>query len=312
MSSNSIIEKSSPKLNELFYGFLADYSENTSKAYRGDLRSFFTFLREVMGTKGINVSRSYIVAYKEYMINHKLSNSTINRRLACLSAFYTYLLQEDLIKASPAVIRRTKLSKQSSTIDLSDDQAKELINSLSTDDGTQLLRRAIVITLLNTGMRNSELRSLTFECIQQIGETVCFKFTRKGGAESLIPINTDTLSAITDFIEWCGDSGKYTFNSGDYIFRPIKNSRGDLKGPISINTVNAIVKDKCANIGIRENITAHSMRSTFAGHLLDKNVPIQDVADLLDHSSVDTTRKYYYKRLSKIEKSPIFDVNYLD
>jgi site-specific recombinase XerD len=273
-----------------------------------------------------------MVAYKEFLINldstlnlgrasdpsggvsrrrtHHYSRRTVNRKLACLGAFYEHLFMKGLVKENPTRrLRRFKVSKDVVTVDLSDEQVRRLFEVIDVSTSAGILHRAVLSVLFSTGMRHGELVNLKFENLVQENEFVVFKYFGKGDKGMVTPLNERVLSHLGEYLEWCKGRG-YSFSKSDYLFRPTKNPRdGELNKRLSSKSVGYMMRKYCKIIGVEGKVTVHSARSTVIGMLLDKGVGIEKVAEFVGHSDLGTT-KAYNKRKTKIGDSPAFEIDF--
>jgi integrase/recombinase XerD len=315
-TSYEVMKSQDQDRNKIYYGFLHNYSsENTRKAYFKDLKKFIKFL--AVNFKGINefqVEHAHVVAFKEYLLKEQgertanYSNASINRTLACLWAFYEYLIDSKKISRNPVErVKRFRVSKEVKTSDLTDDQVETLLNVIPDDNGSGKLHRAILTLFFNTGMRHSEVANLKFKNLDYENEFTVIRYRAKGDKEMVTPLNQRTLDAIGSYLKWCQVSG-YSMESNDYLFRPTKNPKDEnLNKKLDSKSFSYMIKKYAKEIGILGNVTIHSARSTVIGKLLDMGHSIDRVADFVGHKDISTT-KAYNKRRVKIQNSLSFDL----
>lgn len=298
--------------NKIYYGFIKNYSsESTRRAYTRELRSFLKFLEEkCQGLSEFRVEHSHLVAYKENLIinggesGKSLGQASINRSMACLYAFYEYLLEQKLVSTNPAQrIKRFKIAKEVKTIDLTDDEAKRLLEIIPTDNLSGLLHKAVLTLLFTTGMREGEMAGLKIKNLCYVGKTFSIRYFAKGAKEMTTALNPKAIDAIGNYLRACEDQN-YSMNEDDFLFRPSFNPRnpGQVNKMLDGKAMNYMIRKYASIIGVKGNVRFHSGRATVIGSLLDKGQSIEKVAEFVGHSHIETT-KAYKKRKSKIENS---------
>lgn len=311
-----VMKSQDPSRNKIYYGFLHNYSsENTRKAYFKDLKKFLKFLS--INFKGINefqVEHAHLVSFKEHLLRESgeriknYSNASINRTLACLWAFYEYLIDLKKIQSNPVErVKRFKVSKEIKTSDLTDEQVDHLLNIIPTESGSGKLHKAILTLFFNTGMRHSEVANLKFINLDYENEFTVLRYKAKGDKEMVTPLNQKTLDAIGAYLKWCRDFD-YSMNPDDFLFRPTKNPIDtNLNKRLDSKALSYMIKKYAKMIGILGNVTIHSARSTVIGKLLGMGHSIDRVADFVGHKDISTT-KAYNKRKGKIQNSLSFEL----
>lgn len=321
--SSLIKEKTySPSLNfedrnKLYYGFLHNFtSEHTRKNYFKDLKIFLEFLRTHFPRVHENkAEHAHIVAFKEYLISlpgerkDGRSERSVNRTLACLFSFYEYLEEMGVVRDNPVrKVRRFKISQRVSTLDLTDEEVARMLNSVKRDDLSGKLHFALLKVLFSTGMRHSELTHLKFENLDYQGEWIVLRYRAKGEKDMTTPLNLEAQAAISDYLLGCQDQG-LSMDPHDYIFRPTKNSVGNLNKSLDTKSLDYIFKKYARLAGVGHNVTPHSARATVIGHLLEQGISIDKVADFVGHKDISTT-KSYNKRISQLKDSLSFELNF--
>ncbi len=302
--SSILIKKKQDDQKKYIYGFLKNFhSKHTFKAYQTDLKGYFQFLSDYFpGLDYLNVEQPYSVAYKNLLVEKKLSNRSVNRKLACVSAFYEYLYQFNEVKENPFLrVKRFRIEKKVETNDLSDKEIDLLIESVDRSTGVGKLHFAILVVLFNTGMRQGELIDLKFSNLEVVGEHLVLSYKAKGDKAMRTPLNDKAKNALGDYVNWLKESGE-CISDGTPIFRPTKNSRGSQLRHLTPKSIHYIFDKYSNKIGLDFKVTPHSSRASVIGKLLDQDISIDKVADFVGHADLSTTRAYY-KRKRKIEDS---------
>jgi site-specific recombinase XerD len=262
------------------------------------------------GLSEFEVEHSHVVAYREDLLKNggatrkELGQASINRAMACIFAFYEYLLDQKLVLSNPVQrIKRFKIAKEVKTIDLTDDEAKLLLEAIPTDNLSGLLHKAVMTLLFTTGMREGEMAGLKIKNLCYVGKTFSIRYLAKGAKEMTTALNPKAIDAIGNYLRACEDQN-YSMNEDDFLFRPSFNPRnpGQVNKMLDGKAMNYMIRKYASIIGVKGNVRFHSGRATVIGSLLDKGQSIEKVAEFVGHSHIETT-KAYKKRKSKIENS---------
>ena len=252
-------------------------SSYTILNYRIDLKQARGFLQNKEVQK---IDRLDIRKYLAFLKGKNLTKRTIARKLSCLRSFFRFLAREGYIGSSPvAGISSLKLEKRLPVF-LNVDKVEKLIESPDSETLRGLRDRAVLETLYSTGMRVNELVGLNIGRVDFIGGMV--KVYGKGKKERLIPIGDKALRAIRDYL------AKQTTKKKDSqpLFLNKNNKRLTDRG--IQNLVNRYIKIA----SLKEKISPHTFRHSFATHLLDKGADLRSVQELLGHVSLSTTQIY--------------------
>jgi len=253
-----------------------NYSEHTLINYTIDLKYFSSFLA---GKPLEEVNHLDIRKFLAELKAKNFSKKTIARRISCLRSFFKFLVREGYLKNNPTIgMRAPKLDKKLPLF-LTVDEVTKLIESPE-DDLPGLRDRAIMETIYSTGMRISELVSLNIEDIDFIGGAV--KVRGKGKKERIVPIGDKALRAIKAYLE----ARFPTFKENKAVFL---NNRGKR---ITVRGIRLIIDKYVNRVALREKISPHVLRHSFATHLLERGADLRAVQELLGHSSLSTTQIY--------------------
>ena len=232
-------------------------SKNTALAYRTDLNTYLKFLEE----KKINYENITHLEITDFLWHLKTSNfkpRSIYRMIESIRQFYKFLIAENLIKTDPTIYLTAPKVPMILPDMLTGEEVTKLLNSVSGTDNLSIRNRAMLELLYATGLRVSELISLKFSNID-IEE--CFvKIFGKGNKERLVPFGQKAQLYLKRYL------------------RVRKNTKSEFV--IAIQA------------GIMKNITPHTLRHSFATHLLTGGADIRFVQEMLGHSSISTTQIY--------------------
>jgi tyrosine recombinase XerC len=263
-----------------------NYSPHTILNYRLDLECFRKFIGEVDLEKVDYLAlRKYLAALKE----KDLSTRSIGRRLSSLRSFFRFITREGYLKTNPTLILSSpKLEKHLPAFMTEEDTARLIESALAKSDKDELgLRnRAILETFYSTGMRISEMSGLNIDDIDFIGGIV--KVLGKGKKERIVPIGDTALSAIREYL-------KKRKRQADALFLN-KNGRR-----ISARGVRGAVRKYIKIAGIKQGVSPHTFRHSFATHLLNRGADLRTVQELLGHANLSTTQIYTHLTTEKLK-----------
>ena len=260
-----------------------NYSPHTILNYKLDLEEFQKFLGEQQIEKVDYLGvRKYLAIMKE----KGLQSRSVARKLSSLRTFFRFLTREGFIKANPiASILSPKLDKHLPQF-LSEEETARLIESSipKTKSGTR--DRAILETFYSTGIRISELVGLNLDDVDIISGIV--KVRGKGKKERIVPIGDRAISAIRDYLE------ERATQSSILFLNPSKRR-------ISDRGVRYMFKKYILRAGIKQGISPHTLRHSFATHLLNRGADLRTVQELLGHANLGTTQIYTHLTTERLK-----------
>lgn len=253
-------------------------SKNTASAYGTDLKTYLNFLE----TKKINyenITHGEITDFLWYLKTLNFKPSSIYRMIESIRQFYKFLIAENYIKADPTIY----LSAPKMPIILPDmltnEEVTKLLNSVSGSDKISIRNRAMLELLYATGLRVSELVNLKFS---NVNVDECFvKILGKGGKERLVPFGQKAQTYLKRYLRVRNDK-----KNSEFVFLTKLNK------PISRIEFWRQLKNISIKAGIIKKITPHTLRHSFATHLLTGGADIRFVQEMLGHSSISTTQIY--------------------
>ncbi len=274
------------------------YSVHTIRNYESDLRQFSKFVATKMGLKkedpGIDhVDYKLIRSYLGELFD-KCRRTTIARKLSALKSFFRYLELRGLSPLNPAAEIITPKQEKYIPAYLPIDDMFALLEQPDREKDLGLRDLAILELLYSSGLRVSELVGLDIERLDLDPRLV--RVSGKGGKERLLPVGRKAIAAIRGYIDHTEKIRKkagYSKSSGPLFL----NHRG---GRLSARSVNRIVKRYSRKCGIMMEISPHSIRHTFATHLLDGGADLRSIQELLGHISLSTTQKYTHVSIDKL------------
>jgi integrase/recombinase XerD len=288
-----------------FFNYLSiekGLASNTISAYRLDIEKFFHYL----STNQLSLEQvtpeqlSSYVAWLRGMENteFKIGESSIARNIISLRSYFTYLAKEHKFNNPSSNFKPPKIGKRLPKA-LTIDQVMSMLNIA----GTDLISsrdKALVELLYATGARVSELINLNTLDIStvdtEVGTTTTVKLKGKGGKERVVPIGSYAVAAVNDYLV----RSRPTLLKVSTQKALFLNQRG---GRLSRQSAWNLVVNTAERAGLREQVTPHSMRHSFATHLLDGGADIRVVQELLGHSSVTTTQIYTLITIDHLRES---------
>ncbi|MGD8229263.1 MAG: tyrosine recombinase XerC [Desulfobacteraceae bacterium] len=277
------------------------YSDHTVKNYQIDLDHFLKFLAESEESTGRRETAPELesidfLVIREYLgrLYGRYKRSTIARKLSAIRSFFYFLERKGLVQGNPAADISSPKQGRYIPTHLPVDEMFRLLDGPDRTKPLGLRDLAILEVLYSCGIRVSELSGLNLSGVDADQRLV--KVVGKGNKERIIPIGRKALRAIQDYIEATLPLRKKA--EKDPQDEPLFiNFRG---GRLSTRSIGRIVKKYARQSGLMTEITPHSLRHTFATHLLDGGADLRSVQELLGHVSLSTTQKYTHVSLEKL------------
>ena len=273
-------------------------SSNTLVAYRRDVLDFLSFLTIHSGNKNGASQLDSIdqVSMRSWIAENRRSGKTsrsIARQLSSVKSFYKWFAKRRGIDPTMVLITKAPKFQKKLPRALSKEAAKEISQSIDlTDNEPWVIARdtAVILLLYGCGLRISEALSLKYS---EMPLTDTLKIHGKGDKFRIIPILQIAREAVENYL----NTLPFTLNGNDNIFRGV---RGGSLNPRSIQLVMKLIREK---LGIASNATPHSLRHSFATHLLTSGADLRSIQELLGHSSLSTTQIY-----TSVDSSRLMDV----
>lgn len=257
-------------------------SENTVQSYRRDLMQMITYLEEKEIREAAKVTKTSLHGYILHMEEQGKAATTISRMMAAMKAFFNYECMQACIRRNPAESLHAPKVEKKAPVVLSVDQVSALLAQPSGRTPKEIRDKAMLALLYATGIRVSELIGIQMEDINMnIGFLVC----RDGERERTIPFGRSAKAALEEYLEHARNEllrGK----GSDYFF---VNCTG---GAMSRQGFWKIIKYYGEKAGIEEDITPHTLRHSFAAHLIARGADMRAVQTILGHSDMATTQMY--------------------
>lgn len=272
-----------------------NYSSHTLLNYQEDLEDFSDFLnpkKDIDPNKVRQISLEGIdyLSLRRYLAHLKERNlkpRSIARRLSCLRSFFRFLCRDGYLKNNPTLsIKTFKLDKHLPSFLTEDEVLRLLKASGQTNDERGLRDQAILETFYSTGMRISELVGLDVDDIDFISGVS--KAKGKGKKERLLPVGEHALKAISVYLD-------KRAKQSSALFLNRYGRRMTARGTRNV------VRKYIRRASLRGGISAHSLRHSFATHLLNRGADLRSVQELLGHANLSTTQIYTHLTTEKLK-----------
>ena len=268
-------------------------AQNTLESYGRDLRQFQSYLQTSQMDFLKDSSRSTILTYLNSLHNKGRAVSTISRNLAAIKSFYQYLVREKYLEKDPAAnLESPKLEKKLPKI-LTVQEVEELLKQPDTILPAGLRDKAMLELLYATGIRVSELISLNISDINlDMGYIKCFG---KGSKERIVPLGSIAAKCVQDYVgrgrnklvRTYEESALFVNHHGNRLTR-----QGFWK----------IIKKYAHEARILKEITPHTLRHSFATHLLENGADLRSVQEMLGHADISTTQIYTHVTKNRLKE----------
>lgn len=260
-----------------------NYSNNTSLSYVKDVTLFSDFIKKDL----LLVDKKDI---EKYIRSLNKSSKTISHVISSLKSFYNYYMRMGNINSNPTdEVDRPKIEKKIPEF-LTLEEVSSLLN-FKVNNEFEARNKAILELLYSSGLRISELTSLELSNIDL--DECLVRVMGKGSKERIVPLGDYAIEALKEYIYFYRPM--LNKNNSSYIFL---NSRG---GILSRQFIFKVIKEECIKKGIRKNVSPHTLRHTFATHLLKNGADLRIIQELLGHENLSTTQIYTHLTNDKLK-----------
>lgn len=274
------------KFNELLLDFISyiasekGLASNTIEAYERDIKDFILYLNNVEINDIESVEKQHIIDFLTHLKDQDLSSSTICRHLVTIKVFYRFLKRERLVEVNLTLYIESPKLWQIIPQVLSNNEIARLFKEpdLSTELGAR--DRAILEVTYSSGLRVSELCRLE---IYDVDDTFV-RVLGKGGKERLVPLGEKAIEAVDYYLLHFRDH-----RAGPEEKALFLSKRGK---PIERTAIWKMIKAYAKTAGIEKKISPHSLRHSFATHLLDGGADLRVIQEMLGHANIKSTDRY--------------------
>lgn len=276
---------------EQFCNYMAtekNVSPHTLAAYRSDLEQFAVFVQEELGVTALPEAVGHLLIRRylaKLMKDH--ARSSIGRKLAAIRSWYRYLVRQGRLEQNPAELVSTPKKEKKVPYHLAIDEVTTLVEAPAGIDPLTLRDRAILELLYSSGLRVSELTGLNVAAIDLDSGLV--KVLGKGGKERIVPLGSHAVMAISAYLQALPPE-----KPDRPAFLNFRGSR------LTRRSVARIVDRYILHLATMKKVSPHTLRHTFATHLLESGVDLRAIQELLGHSSLSTTQKYTHVNIDRL------------
>lgn len=267
-------------------------SDNTINSYQRDLKRYVYYLEsELHKTDWNTMSRSDLIGFLHVLKDENKSSATISRSLSSLRLFHQFLLREQLANKDPSIHIETPKKEQKLPAILSSQDVEKLL-AINGQAPLDIRNKAMLEMLYATGLRVSELISLK---VSDLHLTMGFvRCLGKGSKERIVPLGDVAKDAIENYISY-SRSTILKKKKEDILFL---NQHGR---PLTRQGFWKILKSVAKDRQIEKNITPHTLRHSFATHLLENGADLRAVQEMLGHADISTTQIYTHVSKARLK-----------
>lgn len=288
--------------------FEKHFSDHTAKCYGADLEQFAQFLldehRANPDTAGTSVSIDEVLLaadvqtirkFMAFLSERHYTKSTTARKLATLRSFYKFLVKRGQLSSNPVSSIKTPKQDKKLPKFLEYEQVQKLLNTPPTDNWLGARDRAMLEVLYSTGMRVSELVALNLEDVDFLGEVIHVR--GKGKKERICPIGSSALQSIQHYIEYRNRRIQADPSFDSKVLFANKHGKR-----LSTRSVRRKMDKYLIAAGLDPAISPHTLRHSFATHMLNNGADLRSVQELLGHQSLSTTQIYTHVTTSRMKE----------
>lgn len=270
------------------------YSVHTITAYKNDLESFEEFLKDTLeisnqcGEVSHHMIRDWVVS----LVENDISARSVNRKLSAVKSFYKYLLREGVVEVNPANrVVAPKQKKKLLRVASEDDMGMLIDSDVFPPDYWGRTQRAILYTFYHTGIRLSELISLTVADVDFAQQKL--SVTGKRNKQRSVPLTPGLKDELQSYLEV--RSAVHGVDSVSELFLTIKGNK--LYPKLVYNTINTYL----SFVSDLEKKSPHVLRHSFATHMLNRGADLNSIKELLGHSNLSATQVYTHNSIDKLK-----------
>lgn len=271
-------------------------SQNTLESYQRDLLQFFEFIEKQGIESADQIKKVHISMYMNDLKGQSFASSTLTRKLVSLRSFFHYMVKESLLEQDPTLYMESpKLEKKVPQV-LTVKQVECLLSAPDISSPPGMRDKAMLELLYATGMKVSELMALNLDDVNP--DMKFLRCTSSSGKERVLPISSISADVVGTYMSQ---------------MRP-KLAREQQEKALFLNNLGTrltrqgfwkILKKYAAEAGINGDITPHTLRHSFAAHLLEDGADIRSVQEMMGHSDISTTQ--IYGALSKKAMKDVYE-----
>lgn len=268
-----------------------NYSKHTVIAYQKDLNSFKSFIQINFDQEDLpEVNYSQIRSWIVSLVEAKISNRTINRKISSLKSFYKFLQKTEQIKSNPLQKHKALKVAKKVQVPFSQKEVATVLESNTENSFVSIRNKLMVEIFYSTGIRRAELINIQLKDINR-GSSV-LKVLGKRNKERLVPI----LNSVSKTLNLYLSHRKNISNNSEYLFITEKGNK------IYETLVYRVINSYFSKVSSKVKKSPHMLRHSFATHLLNEGADLNSVKELLGHSSLASTQVYTHNSLDAIKQ----------
>ncbi|KUP06266.1 recombinase XerD [Bacillus coahuilensis p1.1.43] len=270
-------------------------SSNTLVSYERDLKSYCNHLKNTEQIEDLNhVVRGNIIEFLAFLKDQGKSSKTIARHIASIRSFHQFLLREKITDHDPTVHIDTPKAERSLPKVLSLDEVETLLDSPNLQKPSGIRDKAMLEILYATGIRVSELIELNLEDVHlTMGFVRCIG---KGNKERIIPLGNHAIMILKEYLEKARPKLRSSKYRTDALFLNHHGNRLTRQGFWKI------LKGLATKANIQKELTPHTLRHSFATHLLENGADLRAVQEMLGHADISTTQIYTHVTKTRLKE----------
>lgn len=267
-------------------------SLNTELSYRRDLSKMQDYFASIGVNSLEEVSEDVLARYVAYLNESGFAAATVSRSVASAKAFFHYCANEGLISKDPTgILKAPKIEKKMPEI-LTMEEVNKLLEQPKGDSPKEIRDKAMLELLYATGIRVTELMTLE---IDDVNMQMCFITCKSGGKERVIPFGKEAKTALAKYFDG-GRAAIVEDPSSTVLFANCSGKQMSRQGFWKL------IKYYAKKAGITADITPHTLRHSFAAHLVENGADLRAVQEMLGHSDISTTQIYASMNHNKIRE----------
>jgi len=271
------------------------YSSHTLRAYRADLREFGQFLHRESIDGIASVTHLHLRKYMAELRARKMARSSMGRKLATLRSFCKFACREGLLQSNPVVaLRVPRLEKRLPHVLSVQEVAQLLEATAAANDKASPRDHAILELLYSTGMRVAELVSLNVRDVDLSAGIL--RVTGKRRKERICLVGSHAVKALVAYLEKRNISRRQASTSTEPLILNLRGRR------LTVRSVGRILARRLTEAGLSARSSPHTLRHSFATHLLDRGGDLRAVQELLGHASLSTTQIYTHLSAERLRQ----------
>lgn len=257
-------------------------SPNTLQAYLRDINRFASFCTYIGITSFKSINSVHVEDYKAYLNEERFSSATVSRSLSAVRSLMQFLISDGVLDSNPArEIHNDKPSKDAPVV-LTNEEVERLLSQPSTKDAKGIRDRAMLELLYATGIKASELIGMN---LSDVNLSLSFVKCSNGGKERIIPLYPLAVKSLAEYINGARKLLVLTPDE-QALFVNVSGERMTRQG------LWKIIKTHASDAKITKKITPHTLRHSFAVHLLTNGADIHEIQEILGHSDISSTQRY--------------------